>query len=71
MAPEILDAMEFKPDFTKQDVWAIGVIAYELCTLTLPFKGLLPSAIMKAILLDHHKPVVNQNYSADLKGLID
>ena len=26
-----------KINITKQDVWAIGVIAYELCTFKLPF----------------------------------
>jgi len=28
IAPEILNAIKVKPDITKQDVWAIGVIAY-------------------------------------------
>jgi serine/threonine protein kinase len=39
MAPEIHNAIDEKPVITKQDVWAIGVIAYQLCTLKLPFKG--------------------------------
>ena len=32
MAPEIGAANHYKPDITKQNVWAIGVIAYEICT---------------------------------------
>jgi len=28
MAPEILNALIVNPDNTKQDVWAIGIIAY-------------------------------------------
>ena len=39
LAPEIHNAKLGKPNMTKQDVWAIGVIAYELCTFHLPFKG--------------------------------
>jgi eukaryotic-like serine/threonine-protein kinase len=39
LAPEIHNAKVEKANITKQDVWAIGVIAYELCTNSLPFKG--------------------------------
>ena len=34
--PEILKASLMKPNITKQDVWALGIIAYELCTLKIP-----------------------------------
>jgi serine/threonine protein kinase len=37
LAPEILCSGLAKPNFSKQDVWSIGVIAYQLCTLRLPF----------------------------------
>ena len=39
LAPEIHNAKDEKANITKQDVWAIGIIAYELCTNCLPFKG--------------------------------
>ena len=39
LAPEIHNAKLEKPNMTKQDVWAIGVIAYEICTFKLPFNG--------------------------------
>ena len=39
LAPEILNAKYERPDISKQDVWSIGVIAYLLCTLRLPFLG--------------------------------
>jgi serine/threonine protein kinase len=37
LAPEILNARQAKPNISKQDVWSIGVIAYQLCALRLPF----------------------------------
>jgi serine/threonine protein kinase len=40
LAPEIHNAKYEKPNISKQDVWAIGIIAYELCTFHLPFKGI-------------------------------
>ena len=49
MAPEIIRAKEVDPVITKQDVWAIGVIAYEMCTFTLPFTGSNAHEIEKAI----------------------
>ena len=38
--PEILDPKIAKPNISKWDVWSIGVIAYELCTLRRPFKNM-------------------------------
>ena len=37
LAPEILNARLAKPNISKQDVWSVGVIAYQLCALRLPF----------------------------------
>ena len=55
-----------KPSITKQDVWAIGVIAYELCTFRLPFNG---NASYSAIINDDPSPI-EQDYSQELKDLI-
>jgi eukaryotic-like serine/threonine-protein kinase len=52
MAPEILNSTE-KSVVTKEDVWAIGVIAYEICTFTLPFRG-SSGALLNAILNSPH-----------------
>ena len=38
MPPEILRSQHELPDCSKQDIWAIGIIAYQLCGLELPFK---------------------------------
>jgi serine/threonine protein kinase len=71
MAPEILNAIKVKPDITKQDVWAIGVIAYQLCTFNLPFAGFESFAVINAIGNHPHDPITHEDYSAELKGLID
>jgi eukaryotic-like serine/threonine-protein kinase len=70
MAPEIISATTENPDMTKQDVWAVGIIAYQICTLNLPFRG-GTGAIINAILSTPHKPIAHEGYSAELKGLID
>jgi NIMA (never in mitosis gene a)-related kinase len=38
LSPEIHNAIQKKPTMKKQDVWAIGVIVYELCTFNHPFE---------------------------------
>ena len=65
LAPEILNATN-KPDMTKQDVWAIGVIAYEICNFTHPFSNYTdgPADKIVAIRTISPKPFVNQGYSA-------
>ena len=39
LSPEIHRAKLEKPNMTKQDVWAIGVMTYELSTFHYPFNG--------------------------------
>ena len=71
MAPEILDASLAKPNISKQDVWSIGVIAYQLCTLRLPFKCESPAATIAAILTSPHDPIPHKLYSDELKDIIN
>jgi serine/threonine protein kinase len=47
------------------------VIAYQLCTLRLPFKKEQPSATAVAILNNPHDPIPHKSYSDDLKDLIN
>ena len=54
MAPEIINAILVAPPITKQDVWAIGVIAYEMSTFALPFSGTNAAATQYAILNSAH-----------------
>jgi eukaryotic-like serine/threonine-protein kinase len=71
VAPEILNEMLAKPNISKQDVWSIGVIAYQLCTLRLPFKKGTPAATIVAILTTPHDPIPHKLYSDELKYIID
>ena len=70
LAPEIHNAKLEKPNMTKQDVWAIGVIAYELCTFHHPFIGETSSSKILAIINDPHTPIESNDYSEELKELI-
>jgi serine/threonine protein kinase len=71
LAPEILNAGLAKPKISKQDVWSIGVIAYQLCTLRLPFKRESPAATIVAILTTPHDPIPHKLYSDELKEMIN
>jgi serine/threonine protein kinase len=57
LAPEIHNAKGVKPNMKKQDVWAIGIIAYELCTFNFPFNGESSSSMSLAIINDPHTPI--------------
>jgi serine/threonine protein kinase len=57
------------PHITKQDVWAIGVIAYELCTFKLPFSRDTTSDTLHAIIYEDPSPI-QQDYSQELKDVI-
>jgi serine/threonine protein kinase len=71
LAPEILNAGLAKPKISKQDVWSIGVIAYQLCTLRLPFYNEQNGATIAAILNNPHDPIPHKLYSDELKEIIN
>jgi serine/threonine protein kinase len=72
LAPEILSSKHAKPNMTKQDVWSIGVIAYQLCTLRLPFYNKEHSGVtIAAILNNSPDPIPHKVYSDELKDIIN
>eukprot|EP00240_Pyramimonas_obovata_P004454 CAMPEP_0118943496 /NCGR_PEP_ID=MMETSP1169-20130426/38427_1 /TAXON_ID=36882 /ORGANISM="Pyramimonas obovata, Strain CCMP722" /LENGTH=366 /DNA_ID=CAMNT_0006888763 /DNA_START=214 /DNA_END=1311 /DNA_ORIENTATION=- len=66
LSPEIC---EDKPYGPKSDVWALGCILYELCSLKRAFEGQsLPALVMK--ILRGKYPPIQYEYSAELTGLV-
>lgn len=71
LPPEILNPTLAKQNISKQDIWSIGVIAYQLCTLRLPFKCEFDGATMLAIINIPHDPITDMLYSDELKDIIN
>lgn len=71
MSPEVLDGSGYD---TKSDVWSLGCISYELCTLKSPFKKedsqMSLYELFQAIKLGKYEPMPDR-YSPELILLID
>jgi serine/threonine protein kinase len=63
LSPELC---ENKPYNCQSDVWALGVILYELCTFERPFTASNQAALVMNILRGKYKPVSTE-YSHDLR----
>ena len=66
MSPEMY---ENKPYTHKSDIWALGCILYELCTLKRAFEGANIMALIFQIIKSEVKPIPKM-YSKDLKILV-
>ena len=66
-APEIWKDEEY--DY-KCDIWSIGCIIYELCTLEPPFRGTSLKELASNVLKGIYKPI-SGNYSKDLNDIIN
>ena len=68
MSPE---ACESKPYTNKSDVWSLGIILYELCTLKHAFSADNLLGLVFKIVQEKHEPITDERYSPELKGLIN
>lgn len=66
LSPELC---ENQPYGMKSDVWALGCILYELCTLKHPFDALNQGALILKIIRGTYTPI-GTGYSQDLSTLL-
>lgn len=66
MAPE---SCQSEPYTSKSDVWALGVILYELCTLKQPFQADNLLGLVFKIVQDEPSPIPD-SYSSELQALV-
>ena len=66
-SPEICIGKKYN---AKSDIWSLGCVLYELCTLRRPFVGRNVSDIMRNIISKTPKKIPS-HYSSDLQQLID
>uniref|UniRef100_A0A8B9JGA6 non-specific serine/threonine protein kinase n=1 Tax=Astyanax mexicanus TaxID=7994 RepID=A0A8B9JGA6_ASTMX len=66
LSPEIC---ENRPYNNKTDMWSLGCVLYELCTLRHPFEGSSLRQLIVRICKGYYTPV-SQRYSSDLRTLV-
>jgi serine/threonine protein kinase len=62
------ERMSENPNSEKEDVWALGITAYNIACLELPFKNKWPAALMKSILDINHPNI--EHMSQEFNDLI-
>ena len=67
LSPELC---ENKPYGVKSDVWALGCVLYELCTMTYPFDARNQAALILKIIRGKYVPI-GTSYSTGLREVID
>ena len=67
LSPELC---EEKPYNVKSDVWALGCVLYELCTLKHPFDAINQGALILKIIKGTYIPI-STTYSEELKSVVD
>ncbi|MCQ2817613.1 MAG: protein kinase [archaeon] len=60
-----------KPYDSSSDIWSIGCVIYELCTLYPPFKGKDMDGLFRNVIKGKYDPINNKIYSKDLSTLIE
>ena len=67
MAPEMWLKVGYN---TKSDIWALGVVLYEMCTFNKPFSDETEEGLAQKIINGKYSSIGNK-YSKELTGLID
>ncbi|CAG9324786.1 unnamed protein product [Blepharisma stoltei] len=67
LSPELC---EEKPYNVKSDVWALGCVLYEMCTLKHPFEGVNQGALILKIIRASFAPISSQ-YSEELVNVVN
>ena len=68
LAPEIISGIEFN---NKADIWSLGCIIYELCTLNYCFSGNDIDGIIDKIKNSTQGKIDNKFYDLELQNLIN
>jgi len=68
LSPELV---QDKPYNGQSDMWALGVILYECCTLKRPFEANNQCALILKIVRGHFEPVPPENVSSGLIEIVD
>ena len=68
MAPEIINGVKYN---NKVDIWALGCIIHELCTLNVCFEGESINEVINKIIGCKHEKIDQKVYGADMQNLID
>ena len=68
IAPEILNEQEYN---NKVDVWSLGCIIYELCTLKFCFESNSMNNLLRKITNNNHGKIDTNLYGEDLQKLIE
>jgi len=66
LSPEMVEGKSYS---TKADIWALGVILYQLCSFKLPFDANSLPVLALKILKGSFPPIPN-HYSKDIKTLL-
>ncbi|OMJ78526.1 hypothetical protein SteCoe_21631 [Stentor coeruleus] len=66
LSPELC---EEKPYNVKSDVWALGCVLHELCTLKKPFEASNPGALILKILRSSYPPI-SSTFSSELREIV-
>jgi serine/threonine protein kinase len=67
---ELLNKKDADPSDPSYDIWALGIISYELMALELPYWQILDEERVKAILNNDRKPLPT-SYSDELIEIVD